>query len=305
MKKQLPAWAALCIIALIAGLLLGVTNAMTADRIQEQTQAASETSRRGVLPAAKVFEQQELAADAKVDNCYVGKDGETIVGYTAQVTTKGYGGEIEVIVGLDTNGSLTGISVGGANFAETAGLGARTKEAAFTDQFRGVTPPAAIGDNVQGVTSATISSGAVVSAVNRAADFMKAQYLGGSGGAEGGASEGPLPGATNLTEQPAADGIVSWSKADEGIVVTVSEKGFGGDIEVTVGIYNDGTIAGIVIDAPNETAGLGERVMSDASFGESFIGKSAPVSVDTLAGATISSTAVITAVNRAMEMVGK
>lgn len=303
MKKQLPAWAVLCMIALIAGLMLGATNELTVDRIAEQTLAAADAARQDVLPAATAFVQQEVPKGAPVDSCYMGTAGENnIVGYTAQTTVKGYGGNIEVIAGIDMDGNLTGISVGGSEFAETAGLGAKTKSPAFTEQFRGITPPALNRENVDAVTAATISSGAVISGVNRCADYMLSLIAVDKPAAEG---EAPTAIATNLTEQPAAEGIDAWWKADEGYIITISEKGFGGLVTATVGILNDGTIASIEFVAPNETPGLGEQVVLLKSFSEQFIGKSALDSgVDTISGATISSTAAITAVQKALNFVG-
>ena len=93
--------------------------------------ASADEARRAVLPAATDFEEMAVDND-DIDYCYKGlANGETI-GYTAQITVKGYGGEIEVVVGVDNDGVITGINVGGANFSETAGLGAKTKEPAFT-----------------------------------------------------------------------------------------------------------------------------------------------------------------------------
>ena len=60
MKKQLPAWLALCIIALAAGLLLALTNQLTADRIEEQNAIKANAARASVLPAATEFKALEL-----------------------------------------------------------------------------------------------------------------------------------------------------------------------------------------------------------------------------------------------------
>ena len=129
MKKKLPGWAVLLIITLAAGLALGGTNALTKDPIAEQTRIAAEKARKAALPDADAFEELELAEGASVDWAYAGlKDGNA-VGYVAQKTVNGFGGKVEVIAGVNTQNApdftIGGISVGGANFSETAGLGAR------------------------------------------------------------------------------------------------------------------------------------------------------------------------------------
>ncbi len=303
-KKQLPGWAALCIIGMVAGLLLGLTNGLTAPAIQQQSELAADAARQAVLPLAQTFEQQQMEEGAGVDYCYQGlSQAGDLVGYTAQVTVKGYGGEIEVVVGMDYTGTITGVQVGGSNFAETPGLGARTKEPAFTEQFRGVVPPAVLKENVDAVTSATISSGAVVSGVNKAAKHIAALLSGGTAEAK---EENPLPGATDLVEQPGAEGIDAWWKAAQGIVVQVTEQGFGGPVQVKVGIDATGAITGVVIggDGFAETPSLGERVL-EAEFRAQFVGAKGAVEygqgIDAVSGATISSQAVRTAINRALD----
>ena len=88
---------------------------------------------------------------------------------------QGYGGPIEVTVGLLLDGTIAGVSIGGTDFAETAGLGARVKEEWFGAQFTGMSAPVALvkdGGEVDAVSSATISSTAVTSAVNAACEVL-------------------------------------------------------------------------------------------------------------------------------------
>lgn len=308
MKKKLPAWAVLCIVALIAGGLLGYTNQLTADKIEEQTLAAADAARKSVLPDAEAFEQLELAEGAPVDNCYAGMAGGEAIGYTAQITVKGYGGPIEITVGVDMDGVLTGISVGGSGFAETAGLGAKTKEAAFTSQFsKGLSAPVQLKEDVNAVSGATISSSAVVSGVNKAAEYITGEVLGGNEpeGPEDLVFGGILPGATTSQEEPVSEGVDAIWSSDAGCVVYVTKQGYGGKIQVQVGIAHSGGIAGIRINEEgfSETAGLGARVM-DRDFLNQFIGLSGELkigeNIDAVSGATVSSTAVTSAVNVAL-----
>ena len=174
--KKVPAWVILCVIALVAGTALGVTNALTAEPIREQARIAAENARAQVLPAAVSFEEVTVADGAAVDNCYRGVDASANArGSGAQGTVQGFGGPIEVTVGVDAEGKLAGIQCGGSGFSETAGLGAKVKTAAFSDQFAGLATPVALtkdGGEVDSVTAASISSGAVCNAVNIAAEYI-------------------------------------------------------------------------------------------------------------------------------------
>lgn len=168
----------LLLIAAVAGLALGSTNAMTQAPIQGRIETSANAARGSVLPAATDFKLLS-EGEGGCDDTYSGlADGET-VGYTARVTARGYGGEIEVIVGTDMQGVVTGVNVGGVDFAETAGLGIKTKDAAFRDQFVGKKGPfvisktaGEIGEPIDAVSGTTISSSAVVSAVNTACERL-------------------------------------------------------------------------------------------------------------------------------------
>ena len=95
---------------------------------------------------------------------------------------------------------------------------------------------------------------------------------------------------------------------DAGYVITTTDKdGFGGNIQITVGIKKDGTINGVSILSISETAGLGMKAKEPA-FYEQYQGKQAEkfaVSkdggegepIDAISGATITSRAVTSAVN--------
>lgn len=170
MRKVLILGFKLFLLAAIAGLALGLTNMVTAGAIQEQQIRAAEAARKAVLPAAETF--TEATAPEGMKDAFAGYDASgALVGKTGTIVTKGYGGEIEITVGIDRNGAVTGVSVGGSSFAETAGLGARAKEPWFMEQFIGKAAPIAIakdGGEIDAITSATITSRAVTNAVDDA-----------------------------------------------------------------------------------------------------------------------------------------
>ena len=98
---------------------------------------------------------------------------------------------------------------------------------------------------------------------------------------------------------------------EEGYVITTTDKdGFGGNIQITVGIKKDGTINGVSILSISETAGLGMKA-TEPSFYNQYVNKKADKfvvskdggdgeQIDALSGATITSRAVTGAVNTAL-----
>ena len=173
MKLRLPPWAILLIICIVVGGTLGVVNGLTEGPIAQQAVEAANAARRTSFPEADSFEELELAADSGADACFAAmKDGQ-LVGYVAQVTVTGFGGPIEVYVGMDLEQTITGINVGGSDFSETPGLGDRAREPEFQEQFVGLTIPTQLGDGVDAITGATITSGSVNSGVNKAGYFIQ------------------------------------------------------------------------------------------------------------------------------------
>ena len=90
-----------------------------------------------------------------------------------------------------------------------------------------------------------------------------------------------------------------------------TSKGYGGDIQLTVGIQSDGTVSGYSVLSISETAGLGMKAKDDPSWGKQFAGKKADAfsvvkdgsgsgddaKIDAISGATITSKAVTGAMN--------
>ncbi|HQE67593.1 MAG TPA: FMN-binding protein, partial [Bacillota bacterium] len=120
----------LLLVCAVMAASLGYTNAITYDRIQEQIIKANDEARKEVLPEADAFEIlddsvfSEIKSNGKynyVTEIYIAKAGGNVVGYAVKAVPKGFGGTIDVVVGIGTDGIIQGIKVG--NNTETPGLG--------------------------------------------------------------------------------------------------------------------------------------------------------------------------------------
>ncbi|MBE0601708.1 MAG: FMN-binding protein [Firmicutes bacterium] len=163
MKKQ--AWLILCLIALVAGFALAATNLVTAGPIEQQRILAIEAARKAVFPEATSFEELAIDEDTGLDSLCIATSDTEVLGSILQTTVSGYAGPIQIILGIDPSGSITGLTVGGSKFAETAGLGTRVKEPAFTNQFVGLSEMPTPNGNVDTISGATISSSAVIDGI--------------------------------------------------------------------------------------------------------------------------------------------
>ena len=204
------------------------------------------------------------------------EEGEVV---TAVGEAKGFTSTVTVTATLDSEGKITAITID-AN-GETPGFGQRTMEDEdFQNQFIGKTGPFTLGENVDALTGATITSTAVVEALNNAAVP-----------AEAAEDEATATDLATATDAATATDLPLEAEAD----------GFGSKVKVTVTLDADGAITDITIDASGETAGFGQRTMEDEDFLAQFIGKKLPLAlgedVDALSGATLTSTAIVEALN--------
>ncbi len=302
MKKQgKNTWWVLVIICVVAAVALAIVNGVTEGPIKDRAMQQYSEALSALFPEAgkdgQNYQALTLEEGSDLDFAYQVLQNGQPIGHAGKATAQGYGGPIEVIFGLSPDGTLRGINVGGSDFKETEGLGSKTKDAAFTDQFQGKTPPLELKQDVDAVAGATVSSSAVVKAVNKGADALRALIGENSGAA---APQSP-PAATPQASQAPAPGSVSGRSAN------ASKMGYGGPVLVNLSLDENGKIATLDVGGPtfNETEGLGAKVR-ESDFVAQFIGKTPPISmtdIDAISGATISTTAVVEAVNAAAEFI--
>ena len=128
--------------------------------------------------------------------------------------------------------------------------------------------------------------------------------------AENAARSEVLPEADSFSpvEGITVDGVSAVYTADNGAgaAITASAKGYGGDVVVMVGINADGAIEALTVTSHGESPGIGTNVVDSAEYLGQYVGLPAQqltlgVDIDAHTGATVSSTAVIDAVNAAIE----
>lgn len=191
----------LAAITVVSGLLLGLVYDITKEPIATAQENTRQEAFRSVLPEASSFEEYEgydaeKAGELLRENGYdpdeisgavTGKDdsGE-IVGYVVDVISHdGYAGDIEISVGIASDGTVTGIEM--LSISETAGLGMKAAEADFKDQFKdkkvekfSYTKSGESGDDmIDAISGATITTNAVTNAVDAALVYYQNELGGG------------------------------------------------------------------------------------------------------------------------------
>lgn len=159
----------LLITGIVAAALAGV-NAITKDAIADNQEKKTQDALAVVLPDVQGLQKVELTGDSGVVS-EVYSDGES---YAVKVLPSGFDGTITMMVGI-SEGKVTGISV--ISHTETPGLGAvaaaqNAKGDAFRSQFVGQEGTLAVGEQIDAMSGATITSNAVVAGVNAALSYV-------------------------------------------------------------------------------------------------------------------------------------
>jgi len=150
----------LAVIVVISVSLLLSISSVTSPVLEMRKTEETKNTLKAIFPEMSSYEVE--------DEIYIiYRDGKKD-GYAFEASGNGYGGKIEILVGLDTGFKIKGISV--LSHTETPGLGARITEASFTDQFKDMSLNEVAlkseGGRVDAITGATISSKAVVDAIH-------------------------------------------------------------------------------------------------------------------------------------------
>lgn len=175
---------ALFVICLVCTLLLALANNVTAPLIKELAEKTEIESRMKVLGTAETFENGTADGIKYVTGYNSAKE---IEGYVFVTNTKSYGGDLQVMTGVDAEGKVTGVEI--LSISDTAGLGMNAQKQSFRDEFKGLVKGLTVQKNtanaenneVLALTGATITSNAVATAVNQA--LANYETVTGNGGA--------------------------------------------------------------------------------------------------------------------------
>ena len=162
LKKVFPI-IAVTVVVFIAVALLGLTDTIVREKIEWQKEQKIQRMLLEIFP--------NMTEHTLEDDIYMIYSNGAEIGFAFLAVGKGYGGLIDILVGLENETTIKGVTI--VSHLESPGLGARITESVFTDQFIGVniTDIALTqkGGEIDAITGATISSRAVVEAIRAAA----------------------------------------------------------------------------------------------------------------------------------------
>ena len=163
----------LVIICIVVTGALAATNGVTAPIIEEAKVAAENAARTELLPDAEgAFTPVEDVEVENVSAIYVADNG---AGTIITSSAKGYGGDVVVMTAFNPDGTIKQIKV--TEQAETKGIGSKVVDTpSYWENYQGLdaSQPLVLNEDVDAVTSATISSTALINAVNSAIEAYNA-----------------------------------------------------------------------------------------------------------------------------------
>lgn len=154
-------------VAVAAG--LGAVYTITEPLISESKSQAFDESMGTVFPGYDLT----FTVSSIRENVFEGRDASgDLVGFSVRVSPGGYGGTIDMIVGINLQREITGIAI--VSHRETRGFDSKgNMQGGFPDQFIGLSGPFSIGDQVDAISGATVSSTAVTQGINDALNSLE------------------------------------------------------------------------------------------------------------------------------------
>ena len=176
MNKALKLGIKLLIITAVSALVLAYTNSVTEPIIKKAEQEKLNESLKIAFPEGKDFEEVKGKFPEAVKGVYKADGGK---GYVFDVNSKGgYGGDIEFIVGVDSENKLTGFSP--LKHSESAGFGLQMEEDWFKEGVKGVSVDKKVGaseagseNEIVGISGATYSTNTILNGINTAREVLK------------------------------------------------------------------------------------------------------------------------------------
>lgn len=176
LRRTLRITLSLTVICICVALAVSASYSLTRDRIEQKR---LETERAAI---AEVFGKDGISykplenVPSDVSAVFeVATPGGGVCGWAVSVSPSGFGGNIDMIVGVSADGTLVGVNI--TALSETPGLGSRVNDPGYLSQYAGLGGKLALGRDIDAVSGATISSRSVLAGVNRALEAVSSMGL--------------------------------------------------------------------------------------------------------------------------------
>lgn len=173
----------LVIICFVSSFALSETYTITKPTIEKNAKIAADKARMIVMPKGDGFEKYNGKLDPAIVDYYISNNK---VGAAITSSAPSYGGTINVMVGINADGTIEGVTV--TKHSDTPGLGTKAMTVEYLSGYKGKTIKEVVPDkgsigtdsikknsNLSAISGATVSSNGIYHSVQAAlAQFEKA-----------------------------------------------------------------------------------------------------------------------------------
>ena len=262
-------------ICLVVSAALAGAYQITSPIIEQRAREAADLAKAMVLPDGDSFAEYEGTLVENVTEVYTADNGSGIV---CKTNAKGFGGPVELMIGINSNKEVTGIQV--MSHGETPGVGTNALTEEYFAKFNGQTS----GDNVDAYSGASLTSRAVKGGVNAA--IMQLDVVNGAD------YEAPVELTEDELIDQAASALLGTYEELSGVTLEenvlkvlkgADDKGYAmlvqgvghypeDPFKLLVGVDSTGAVSDISVIYQNETPGFGCEVLDECVYFEQFIG---------------------------------
>ncbi|MBR2934527.1 MAG: RnfABCDGE type electron transport complex subunit D [Oscillospiraceae bacterium] len=159
--------AAMTAVIVVMAICIGGVNRATGRIIAVRENREQQELLEQVMPAAQVVTETPYMAEDAL-SILAGYNENELIGYCVEVEVQGFGGVVTMVVGVDVNGEVTGVTVTG--HSEHAGIGGQALEQDYLGQYVGLS--GTVRDegrnSVDAISGATDTCRAITAGVNKA-----------------------------------------------------------------------------------------------------------------------------------------
>jgi len=173
----------LTLICFVSVLLLSIANIITCKKIANNSIKTEEEANKQLFPAGIKFEKKfftNQSIQKEKEYYYKVYDNSNLIGYIVSIITKGYGGDMKLMVAMDT--ALVIVNVKLLNNSETPGIGKNAEKPEYMKKFIGTNSadkPIPINKSMlsqqeaDSISGATITFKGISNGIQKAVDYIK------------------------------------------------------------------------------------------------------------------------------------
>ena len=161
---MLKTGAVLLAVCAIVTLVLAMVNFLTKDMAAANKQKDTDIAIKELFPTCTASTEEETVHGAPINGVYKVMEKDTHIGYAVGVIASGFGGDIEMLVGIGHGGVVNGVKI--ISMSETPNVGSRVNDSEYLSGYKGLSGELVIGQDVDAISGATVSSKAVLAGVN-------------------------------------------------------------------------------------------------------------------------------------------